>query len=825
MDSPITNTLANVAGRGVGVLAALDSIKSGGLGSYLIQREKAIADPDIRANLIGSPFAAGMLQVSGDTARPPVATPADFVGPPTPAAAVAGPSDIAYLAPSAPDRRWTPNLPPLSTAEQVKQATEQGTLSGLRGTDIVARIQAKLGAKIPLTNEELAQAVGGARAIQASAGPGSTVGLTVPGMPIQVGSPYNLSSMGPEEYPTPDAAAAAASQRPGYRVVPSGRGTWLLAPPPTREQILPQTPPPPTMTPSLQTAPGARTSALPAPRPGFVHPLDVRFDAAADQNGLPRGLLNAMAERESSFDPTIQGPVLPQGDRAQGLMQFRPATAQRYGIDPTNPDQAIPGAARYLSDLVQSNGGDLGAALQQYGGGPSYPVASILARAQVYGAANRPAVATAAAPAPPEQLASVGFPSAAPTDEWQRNLQQRVQAGWITPEQAQAAGATAPAAPAAPAPVVTPPVQVAPPPPPPPRRPAPVAVASAAPTFDPNAVVPHVMVPAQTAAPEVGFPPPAPSSPAPISRVPVLTAPTAAPAAPAAAPAPQLGTMPAPAAVLPGIPVDPTTKLPLQGRTVESQSGSDTYSAPNLGDVPTTLKLRWAGITNPILSDPAGIANYFAQERAIKQRNEMDSADIARLKRGLTEGEDTGLRQLLATKQTLNDFLTRYPDANTRAQFVGAQNALPQTAEIFLQLPWAKDAADFRTAIAPIAPDTFTSDEKARTLLTQDMALLRPVAPSVRDSPDLFESKLQSFSDRLDDQLALRAATSHMAAGDINADVMNGWLDQLQQARLARRMAAFAPAAAPPPAAPPSPPAAPPGAAPDPSAWAPDWIR
>lgn len=805
MDSPVTNTLANVAGRGVGVLAALDSIKSGGLGSYLIQREKAIADPDIRANLIGSPFAAGMLQVSGDTRAAPVATPADFVGPPTPAAAVAGPSDIAYLAPSAPDRRWTPNLPPLSTAEQVKQATEQGTLSGLRGDDIVARIQAKLGAKIPLTNEELGQAVAGARAIQAGAGPGSTVGVQVPGMPIQVGSPYNLSSMGPEEYPTPEAAAAAASQRPGYRVVPSGRGTFLLAPPPTREQILPSTPPPPTMTPSLQTAPGARTSALPAPRPGFVHPLDARFDAAADQNGLPRGVLNAMAERESSFDPTIQGPVLPQGDRAQGLMQFRPATAQRYGIDPLNPDQAIPGAARYLSDLVQSNGGDLGAALQQYGGGPSYPVASILGRAQVYGAAPRPAAAPAAAP--PVELASVGYPSAAPTDEWQRNLQQRVQAGWITPAQAQAAGATA-----------APP----PPPPPPPPRPAPVVVASAtpAPTFDPNAVVPHVIVPGRV--PEVGFPPAAPGPPS-TSPVPVLRTPTA-PAATVPT-APPLGTMPAPAAVLPGIPIDPVTKLPLQGRTVESQSGSDTYSAPNLGDVPTQLKLRAAGITDPRLADPAQIANYFAQERAIAQREKMDAADVARLKRGLTEGEATGLTELVATRSALNDFLTKYPDANTRAQFVGAANALPQTAELFLQLPWARDVAQFRAAVAPIAPDTFTSDEKARTLLSQDMGLLRPVAPSVRDSPDLFEAKLQSFRDRLDDQIAIRGAMRGMAAGDISGDVLNGWLDQLQQARLAARMSAFAPSAPPAAVAPPPAAAPPPPAAGDGSPWTPNWIQ
>jgi len=54
------NSIANVAGRGVGVLAALDTIKSGGLGSYLMNRQRLIGDPGFRASLAGSPFAAGL---------------------------------------------------------------------------------------------------------------------------------------------------------------------------------------------------------------------------------------------------------------------------------------------------------------------------------------------------------------------------------------------------------------------------------------------------------------------------------------------------------------------------------------------------------------------------------------------------------------------------------------------------------------------------------------------------------------------------------------------------------------------------------------------
>src|SRR5215475_6445670 len=108
MDSPGFNTFANIAGRGIGVLAALDTIKSGGLGTYLMNRQRMMGDPGFRASLAGSPFSAGIFGVSGQTGPAPAAPgalpaaggggvvqPSDFVGPPPPGVEVAAPGELA----------------------------------------------------------------------------------------------------------------------------------------------------------------------------------------------------------------------------------------------------------------------------------------------------------------------------------------------------------------------------------------------------------------------------------------------------------------------------------------------------------------------------------------------------------------------------------------------------------------------------------------------------------------------------------------------------------------------------------------------------------
>jgi Transglycosylase SLT domain len=98
-----------------------------------------------------------------------------------------------------------------------------------------------------------------------------------------------------------------------------------------------------------------------------------KFDAVQQQYPhIPIGLLPAMGQTESSFNPAAVGPVVhgAQGDwQAQGIGQFNPDTAKSLGIDPMNPDQAIPAMGQLLNQHMQTYGGDINKALAAYGGG------------------------------------------------------------------------------------------------------------------------------------------------------------------------------------------------------------------------------------------------------------------------------------------------------------------------------------------------------------------------------------------------------------------------------------------------------------------------
>lgn len=85
-----------------------------------------------------------------------------------------------------------------------------------------------------------------------------------------------------------------------------------------------------------------------------------------EQYGLPKGLLNSVMMAESAGNPQA---ISPKG--AQGLFQFMPQTAQQYNIDPFDPTQSAQGAARYYSDLLKANNGNLDAALASYNFGPA----------------------------------------------------------------------------------------------------------------------------------------------------------------------------------------------------------------------------------------------------------------------------------------------------------------------------------------------------------------------------------------------------------------------------------------------------------------------
>lgn len=99
-------------------------------------------------------------------------------------------------------------------------------------------------------------------------------------------------------------------------------------------------------------------------------PFDKLFQRAGEQYGVDPRVLKSMAFVESSFNPEAVGPKTKYG-RAQGLMQFMPATARAYKLrNPFDPNQAVPAAARYMKDLITQFDGDLSKALEAYNGGP-----------------------------------------------------------------------------------------------------------------------------------------------------------------------------------------------------------------------------------------------------------------------------------------------------------------------------------------------------------------------------------------------------------------------------------------------------------------------
>ena len=95
------------------------------------------------------------------------------------------------------------------------------------------------------------------------------------------------------------------------------------------------------------------------------------YKEAAEAHGLPVEVLIRQGAQESLFKNTA---ISPKG--AAGVAQFMKPTAKQYGlIDDLgndwrdNPKKSIEAQAKYMSDLVKSNGGDLATALVEYNGG------------------------------------------------------------------------------------------------------------------------------------------------------------------------------------------------------------------------------------------------------------------------------------------------------------------------------------------------------------------------------------------------------------------------------------------------------------------------
>ncbi len=91
---------------------------------------------------------------------------------------------------------------------------------------------------------------------------------------------------------------------------------------------------------------------------------------AAEEYDIPVGILAALLEQESAYRPEIINGTTKSSAGALGIAQFMPGTAAEMGVNPLDPESAIPGAAKYLRHLMDTYGFDLKTAIYAYNAGP-----------------------------------------------------------------------------------------------------------------------------------------------------------------------------------------------------------------------------------------------------------------------------------------------------------------------------------------------------------------------------------------------------------------------------------------------------------------------
>ncbi len=94
------------------------------------------------------------------------------------------------------------------------------------------------------------------------------------------------------------------------------------------------------------------------------------IELAAKAENLPLEFFARVIWQESRFQSDAVGPLTRSGQRAQGIAQFMPGTAnERRLLDPFDPVQALPKSAEFLNELREKFG-NLGLAAAAYNAGP-----------------------------------------------------------------------------------------------------------------------------------------------------------------------------------------------------------------------------------------------------------------------------------------------------------------------------------------------------------------------------------------------------------------------------------------------------------------------
>lgn len=117
-----------------------------------------------------------------------------------------------------------------------------------------------------------------------------------------------------------------------------------------------------------QTAPTAPFPAAAAAQPANRDEIKATVTRHAQQENLRPGLLEALIQQESGYNPRA---ISPKG--AKGIGQFTDDTAKQYGLDdPYDVEKSAQASSMYMRDLLDRFNGDERKALAAYNWGATH---------------------------------------------------------------------------------------------------------------------------------------------------------------------------------------------------------------------------------------------------------------------------------------------------------------------------------------------------------------------------------------------------------------------------------------------------------------------